>query len=152
MYLHLLLGKRLLSHPTWRFSCYSCCHCSALVPLCSLSNINLLSPALKFRIKFVNVLMWFLVIVRNASSSSSFGVGLPRTVCAFESGLSVLDITPYLYPCRPSLTALRIPWSRLFMRNTKKKTPSSEWTLSRLHWACSSCENAIYVSRLKPKI
>ena len=35
---------------------------------------------------------------QNACSSSSFGVGLPRTVCALVSGSSVLDITPYLAP------------------------------------------------------
>ena len=34
---------------------------------------------------------------RNARSVSCFDVGLPRTVCAFVSGLSVLDwLLPYL--------------------------------------------------------
>ena len=90
----------------------------SFVPLCSLSSINLHSPASKFQVKFIKVPLWLLVTIRsyyvptylsnlivtfeiittssqndlfrNARSSSSFGVGLPRTVCAFVSGLSVL--------------------------------------------------------------
>ena len=56
-------------------------------------------------------------LFRNARSSSSFGVGLPRTVCAFVSGLSVLDETPK-----------KNEWGIFFIPDQVKLLPCHQWS------------------------